>query len=303
MLYIGEGDPVRPRLDSHYANKDFWTRAVFFVAPSQLNKAHVQYLEAQLVSCAQAAKRMPLENGNQPKEPTLNEADRADMEVFLQNILGMLPVLGVQAFEPGHGAAVAGTQPLLTCSGRGITATGVDTPQGFVVRSGIAGRHRGEAVAGRAFPEPDRTPGPPAGKRRPGGGRDRASIHPGFHLQFPVAGVGGGAGAAFQRAHRLEGRQGSDPEAAAGGAGPALNGGGFCLRRETFSVYCLTSSVFLRQRQYGTLSDRPANERSDKTTSRSFTRRGEMLRKRPPAWHSAASPMGSSPPSSWTATP
>ena len=136
MLYIGEGDPVRPRLDSHYANKDFWTRAVFFVAPSQLNKAHVQYLEAQLVSCAQAAKRMPLENGNQPKEPTLNEADRADMEVFLQNILGMLPVLGVQAFELGHGAAVAGTQPLLTCSGRGITATGVDTPQGFVVRSG-----------------------------------------------------------------------------------------------------------------------------------------------------------------------
>jgi hypothetical protein len=79
---------------------------------------------------------MPLENANQPKEPTLNEADRADMEVFLQNILGMLPVLGVQAFEPGHGAAVAGTQPLLTCSGRGITATGVDTPQGFVVRSG-----------------------------------------------------------------------------------------------------------------------------------------------------------------------
>ena len=27
-LYIGEGDPIRPRLDSHYAQKDFWTRAV-----------------------------------------------------------------------------------------------------------------------------------------------------------------------------------------------------------------------------------------------------------------------------------
>src|SRR2546423_4675582 len=72
MIYIGEGDPVRPRLESHYANKDFWTRAVFFVAgPGQLNKAHVQYLEAQLVSRANAAKRMPLENANNPSEPTL----------------------------------------------------------------------------------------------------------------------------------------------------------------------------------------------------------------------------------------
>lgn len=42
MLYIGEGDPVRLRLEGHYAQKDFWNRAVCFVAaPGQLNKAHV----------------------------------------------------------------------------------------------------------------------------------------------------------------------------------------------------------------------------------------------------------------------
>ena len=50
MLYVGEGDPIRPRLEWHYAQKDFWTRAVCFVAaPGQLNKAHVQFLEANLV--------------------------------------------------------------------------------------------------------------------------------------------------------------------------------------------------------------------------------------------------------------
>ncbi len=88
-----EGDPVGPRLESHYANKDFWTQAVFFVAgSSQLNKAHVQYLEAKLVARAWAAKRVKLDNGNKPTEPTLSEADRADMDVFLSNILGMLPV-------------------------------------------------------------------------------------------------------------------------------------------------------------------------------------------------------------------
>ena len=137
MIYIGEGDPVRPRLEDHYAKKDFWTRAVFFVAAAgQLNKAHVQYLEAQLVARARAAKRMPLDNGNTPTEPTLSEADRADMDVFLQNILGMLPVLGIHAFEQSPLTTARYEDPALICKGRGVEATGHDTPQGFVVRSG-----------------------------------------------------------------------------------------------------------------------------------------------------------------------
>ncbi|MEI2679658.1 MAG: GIY-YIG nuclease family protein [Burkholderiaceae bacterium] len=54
-LCIGEGDPIRPRLESHHAQKDFWTRAVCFVAaPGQLNKARVQFLEANLVRLAKA---------------------------------------------------------------------------------------------------------------------------------------------------------------------------------------------------------------------------------------------------------
>ncbi len=135
-LYIGEGDPIRPRLESHYAQKDFWTRAVCFVAaPGQLNKAHVQFLEANLVRLAKAAKRMPLDNGNAPAEPTLSEADRADMLVFLANMLGMLPVLGVQAFEQVPPAAAAAA-PLLTCMGKGVLATGFEASQGFVVKAG-----------------------------------------------------------------------------------------------------------------------------------------------------------------------
>lgn len=137
MLYIGEGDPVLDRFESHYAKKDFWTRAVFFVAgPGQLNKAHVQYLESQLVLRAKASKRMPLENANTPAEPTLSEADCAYMEVFLQNLLGMLPTLSIHAFEQSSIVVTQVGTPALTCKGRGATATGRDTPQGFVVESG-----------------------------------------------------------------------------------------------------------------------------------------------------------------------
>lgn len=136
QIYVGEGDPVRPRLEQHYAKKDFWTKAVFFVAgPGQLNKAHVQFLESQLILRAVAAKRVPLENGNTPTEPTLSEADRADMNVFLGNILGMLPVLGVHAFEQTS-PSTAGDSPLLSCQGRGVVARGRDSAQGFVVQAG-----------------------------------------------------------------------------------------------------------------------------------------------------------------------
>ncbi|MFN9047410.1 MAG: GIY-YIG nuclease family protein, partial [Planctomyces sp.] len=48
VIYVGEGDPVRNRLNQHYGKKDFWNWAVFFVAKDDsLNKAHVQHLESE----------------------------------------------------------------------------------------------------------------------------------------------------------------------------------------------------------------------------------------------------------------
>lgn len=137
MLYIGEGDPVRPRLESHYAQKDFWNRAVCFVAtPGQLNKAHVQFLEANLIRLAKAAKRLPLDNANQPAEPSLSEADCADMQVFLENMLGMLPVLGIHAFEQTATLSTTVADTVLTCKGKGVTASGYEATQGFVIKAG-----------------------------------------------------------------------------------------------------------------------------------------------------------------------
>lgn len=137
MLYVGEGDPVRPRLENHYAQKEFWSRAIFFVAgEGHLNKAHVQYLESQLIARARAAKRVPLDNASSPAEPTLSESDRAYVEVFLDHMLEMLPVLGVTAFEQIVASSVTPTTTPLTCVGKGITATGYEATKGFVVKSG-----------------------------------------------------------------------------------------------------------------------------------------------------------------------
>ena len=140
-LYIGEGDPIKPRLATHHSGKDqkdFWTRAICFVSMGQgLNKAHVQFLEANLIRLAKQAKRVPLdvENKKNETEPTLSEADRADMQVFLQHMLGMLPVLGVHAFEQPP-QAPAPSAPELTCRGKGLVAHGYESTQGFVVKAG-----------------------------------------------------------------------------------------------------------------------------------------------------------------------
>src|SRR5205814_5235 len=69
-------------------------------------------------------------------EPTLSEADRAYMNVFLNNMLGMLPVLGIHAFEQSPITSGTVQTPMLTCQGKGAVATGYDTPQGFVVKAG-----------------------------------------------------------------------------------------------------------------------------------------------------------------------
>jgi hypothetical protein len=59
------------------------------------------------------------------------------MQVFLQHMLGMLPVLGVHAFEQPPQAPAA-SAPELTCKvkGKGLLARGYESTQGFVVKAG-----------------------------------------------------------------------------------------------------------------------------------------------------------------------
>ena len=134
-VYVGEGDPIGPRLDQHAKNKDFWTQAVAFTSKDQnLNKAHIQFLEYRLVSLGKSAKRCILDNANTPQPPSLSEADTAEAEGFLADVLLCLPVLGYGFFEE----APAPTQTTLefTLKAKNITGKGYEASTGFVVRAG-----------------------------------------------------------------------------------------------------------------------------------------------------------------------
>lgn len=134
-IYVGEGDPIKPRLDQHAAKKDFWTLCVAFTSKdAALNKAHAQYLEARLVELATVAKRCELENGNVPARPSLSEADVAEAEGFLGEILLCLPLVGIDVFQGSPSAVKSKTAFHITS--KGLKAEGFETSEGFVVRQG-----------------------------------------------------------------------------------------------------------------------------------------------------------------------
>ena len=134
-VYVGEGDPIRPRLEQHSAKKDFWTSCIAFTSKDEnLNKAHVQFIESRLIMLAAQAKRCVLDNGNAPALPSLSESDAADAECFLSEILLCCPLLGLSVFSGTATTPKAAKQ--LFISAKGIKANGVETSEGFVVKAG-----------------------------------------------------------------------------------------------------------------------------------------------------------------------
>lgn len=134
IAYIGEGDPVGDRLLQHQKHKDFWSSVVFFTSKDEnLNKAHVQYLEARLVKTAGEIKRCSLENGNAPTLPSLSEADIAEMDEFLAQMLLIYPALGITIFQKP--IAATNSTKILYAKAKGLAATGYEATDGFVVRA------------------------------------------------------------------------------------------------------------------------------------------------------------------------
>lgn len=134
-VYVGEGDPIKQRLDQHASKKDFWQTCIAFTSKDDnLNKAHVQYLESRLITLATHAKRCVLDNGNAPTLPSLSEADVADAEGFLAEMMLCFPVLGLSVFSAA--APFQKSAKLLFITSKGIKAQGMETHDGFVVREG-----------------------------------------------------------------------------------------------------------------------------------------------------------------------
>lgn len=134
-IYIGEADVLEKRLANHATNKDFWTRAAIFTGKDgMINRAHAKHLEARLFQIGVKAKRAQLENKVPPGEPNLSNQDRDLAERFLREMLVVLPVIGVSAFELPDPEAAPSVSSVLKLQGGSVAeGKGIETAQGFKV--------------------------------------------------------------------------------------------------------------------------------------------------------------------------
>ena len=141
LAYNGEAEVNKDLIKSH-TDKEFWVQAIVFVSKdSNLTKSHIRYLEGRIIDLAKSFERVKLVNV-QDSGARLPESDMADMEVFLTRIQQLLPVLGSNILNPikkpltpeqSTQAQLIDEEPLLYHTIKGLKATGMRTPDGFVV--------------------------------------------------------------------------------------------------------------------------------------------------------------------------
>ena len=134
-VYIGEAENIYERLLTHLKEKDFWHECVVFISKdNNLNKAHLKYLENRMYTIAKEAGRYQLENSNIPTQSSLSEADRAEMEEFINNAKLLLSAVGHKVLEATAIPSKTNNDPeIFVFEGKDYKATGTTTADGFVV--------------------------------------------------------------------------------------------------------------------------------------------------------------------------
>ena len=99
-VYIGESENVYRRLESHIKEKDFWNVAIVFSSKDDdLTKAHIRFLENQLINISKQNSIYEVFNSNDGSATTLPEYEISSMEGYIDNIKIVLPSLGYDIFN------------------------------------------------------------------------------------------------------------------------------------------------------------------------------------------------------------
>ena len=110
-VYVGEAEDVYRRLTQHIPEKDgyIWDNAVVFIASDigVLDKARVKYLENRFYNIIKDANSYRLLNRNEPTKSTITKYSEDAMEVVIDNIKLIIPVLGYTPFKNRISESVA----------------------------------------------------------------------------------------------------------------------------------------------------------------------------------------------------
>ena len=132
-IYIGETENILTRLKEHHIKKDFWNAVTVFVSKDDnLTKAHIKYLEGCFIELANNTNSFVVMN-LASSGAKLPECDAAEMDVFLQKSLQLLPVLGIVDFNQTFPKSSNKKDEFLHYEIKDQKATGKVIPEGFVI--------------------------------------------------------------------------------------------------------------------------------------------------------------------------
>lgn len=125
-IYIGQTSTLFDRMTNHDQKKEFWDYAACFVSSSDsLMQSDVLWMEYKLVQLAKKCLRVRLENTQAPKEPNLPMFQQAGTQSFLDDVLQILPIMGINAFQEPKAVSLPSINDANTC--KKITQNVLDT--------------------------------------------------------------------------------------------------------------------------------------------------------------------------------
>ncbi len=139
LIYIGEAEDIIKRLKQHLEKKDNWNEALAIISKdTNLNKAHIKYLENQFYCIAKDCDRYTVDNNNIPTKSTVSEAEEAELEEFIHNSKILVNALGHKVFEKLSDIQSSKQEeaPIFSVSTGSGKAFGTQTSDGFVLLKG-----------------------------------------------------------------------------------------------------------------------------------------------------------------------
>ncbi len=137
LVYIGEAENIITRLKQHLERKDNWSEVIAFISKdSNLNKAHIKYLENCFYTIAKNCGRYTVDNSTVPTKSTVSEAEQAELEEFIYNAKILVNALGHKVFESYKDTAVTkadNSEPVFSIAAGIGKAYGMRTTDGFLL--------------------------------------------------------------------------------------------------------------------------------------------------------------------------
>lgn len=145
-LYVGQTTQGVLRLSDHDAKKEFWNKAILFLASDSVFTLDlISALEKFGIERAQASKRYTVDNKVMPQY-RIDQYQRPIVEEVFEEIEFMMASLG---YDLGAAEESVGADKLLFTHRRGVKATGVYTGDKFIVLEGSPVDIRVKAIQDR----------------------------------------------------------------------------------------------------------------------------------------------------------